>query len=229
MLFYRQVPDLARKYRVATYALREDADRMETLVRDLAEVIRTISPRGQPATLVGESFGGAVSLSLALAHPELVEALVILNSFSRFFHQARLRAAILGLHLIPWKAMGMVRWVTASRLHSPRTGAEEIRRFLELTSGLDRRGYLNRLRILTRYDVRGLLPEITAPTLFLAAEEDRFVPSVREARWMAEHVPRAQLRVLPGHGHICLIAPDFDLLDILEEWDRGRAWLSGER
>jgi hypothetical protein len=35
---------------------------------------------------------------------------------------------------------------------------------------------------------------------------------------MAERVPGAQLRVLHGHGHICMIAPDLDLERLLHEW-----------
>jgi hypothetical protein len=39
---------------------------------------------------------------------------------------------------------------------------------------------------------------------------------------MAERVPSATLRVLTGHGHICLIAPDVDLCRILAEWQNGQ-------
>jgi hypothetical protein len=35
---------------------------------------------------------------------------------------------------------------------------------------------------------------------------------------MAARVPGATVRVLDGHGHICLIAPDIDLAAILEAW-----------
>jgi hypothetical protein len=35
---------------------------------------------------------------------------------------------------------------------------------------------------------------------------------------MASRVPNATLRVLEGHGHICLIAPDIDLGDMLAAW-----------
>lgn len=31
-------------------------------------------------------------------------------------------------------------------------------------------------------------------------------------------LPGATLRVLGGHGHICLIAPDLDLATILADW-----------
>jgi hypothetical protein len=37
---------------------------------------------------------------------------------------------------------------------------------------------------------------------------------------MASHIAGAQLQVLHGHGHICLIAPDLDLASILAGWRR---------
>jgi len=219
-LFYRQVPLLARRHRVGTYTLRDAADRMDVLVEDLAGVIGTLAPCGAPAVVVGESFGGAIALSLALARPELVSALVVLNSFPRFLPQTRLRFAITALRLIPWQTMPLVRRLTAFRLHSRFTHRAEIRRFLELTRETSRDGYLARLQILREYDVRDRLQELRTPALFLASERDHLVPSVRQGRFMAQRVRGATLRILPGHGHICLIAPNVDLGRILHEWDR---------
>ncbi len=217
-LFYRQVPSLASRHRVATYALREEAT-MEDLVADLAGVIEAAAP-GARAMVVGESFGGTVALSFALAHPELVERLVIVNSFPRFLPQSRLRLAtwMLGAIPFPWQAMTAVRRLTAFRLHSRYTHTREIRRFLVLTARTTRAGYLQRLRILRDYDVRDRLTEIRAPTLFLASDRDHLVPAVAQARYMAARVPKATVRVLEGHGHICLIAPNLDLGQILREW-----------
>lgn len=217
-LFYRQTPLLARDYRVATYALRDTTSEMETLIDDLAGVIRSISPSNEPAIILGESFGGTLALSFALKRPELVRALVIVNSFPHFLPQTRLRIVISTLQVFPWKAMTLVRQFTATRLHSQFTHRNEIRRFLKLTTETTRRGYLNRLRILKRYDVRDQLHRITAPTLLLAAEEDHLVPSVDQAQYMAQRLPRATSRVLHGHGHICLIAPNINLGNILSDW-----------
>jgi 3-oxoadipate enol-lactonase len=217
-LFHRQVPSLARRYRVATYMLRDDADRMDVLVADLARVVQSVTRADAPAVVVGESFGGAVALSFALAHPELVRALVVLNSFPRFLPQTRLWLAIAALRLVPWQTMPLVRRLTAFRLHSRHTHRSEIHRFLEVTRGTRREGYLARLRILRQYDVRDRLEALRMPTLFLASELDHLVPSVQEGRYMAERVPGATLRVLPGHGHICMIAPDLDLAQLLHEW-----------
>src|SRR5689334_14041302 len=100
-LFYRQVPLLARSYRVATYALRDTATTMEELVDDLGHVVDAVTPETRRATIVGESFGGALALSFALGHPEQVERLVILNSFPYFNPQIRLHLARFALRTIP--------------------------------------------------------------------------------------------------------------------------------
>jgi pimeloyl-ACP methyl ester carboxylesterase len=221
-LFYRQVPLLARSYRVATYALRETATTMEELVADLARVIDDVAPEARRATIIGESFGGALALSLALARPAQVERLVIINSFPHFSPQIRLHLARVGLRALPWGAMGLIRRLTASRLHSRHTHRAEIHRFMELTAAASRDGYCNRLRVLTRYDVRHRLQDIRVPTLFLASDEDHLVPSVMQAQYMASRVPESTVRILDGHGHICLIAPDIDLARILDTWGTER-------
>ena len=217
-LFYRQTPLLTRSYRVATYALRNDASRMDTLVADLAAVVDRVAPNGGRAIVVGESFGGALSLSFALAHPDRTEALVILNSFPYFAPRLRLRLAIHGLRMLPWGTMSIVRRLTAFRLHSRHTHRDEVRQFLRLTRHASKAGYVGRLRLLEQYDVRDRLHEIQSPTLFLASDEDHLVPAVAQARFMASRVPGSVVRVLDGHGHICLIAPSVDLAAILAEW-----------
>ena len=220
-LFYRQVPCLERSYRVATYALREDAESLGLLAADLSRVVDAVAPIDRRAIVVGESFGGAVALTFALSYPERVGALVILNSFSHFAPQIRLRLAIAGLAVIPWGAMPLVRHLTAFRLHSPHTQREEVKQFIELTAHATRDGYINRLKLLKRYDVRDRLHDIRQPTLFLASEYDHLVPAVAQARYMADRVPAGVMRILKGHGHICLIAPDLDLSQILNEWQEG--------
>ena len=220
-LFYRQVPRLERSYRVATYALRDDARSFEVLAADLAHTVDTVAPVERRAIIVGESFGGAVALTFALSYPEHVAALVILNSFPFFTPQVRLRLAIAGLRVLPWGAMSLVRHLTAFRMHSPHTHRAEVTQFIALTAHASRDGYLNRLRLLRRFDVRDRLHEIRQPALFLAAEHDHLVPAVVQARYMADRVPSSVMRILPGHGHICLIAPDLDLSQILDEWHAG--------
>ena len=219
-LFYRQTPLLVRSYRVATYALRDGATSMDVLVNDLARVIDQVAPVERRAIIIGESFGGALALTFALTDPARVSALVVLNSFPHFGPQLRLRAAICGLKLMPWGAMHLSRRLTAFRLHSKHTHRREVRRFIELTTNVTRDGYVGRLGLLKGYDVRDRLHSLQTATLFLASERDNLVPSVAQARYMVDRVRGAQMRVLEGHGHICLIAPDIDLAQIVKEWRR---------
>ena len=220
-LFYRQTPSLSESFRTATYALRSNALTMDTLVDDLGRVIDAVAPETRRAIVVGESFGGALAMSFALARPEQVSALVVLNSFPYFAPQFRLRLARYGLALLPWGAMPLIRRATAFRLHSAHTHREEIRRFMELTATASRDGYINRLQLLMSYDIRDRLHELRPPVLFLAAEQDHLVPSIQQAELMVSRVPRATLRLLHGHGHICLIAPDVDLRAMLLPWLAG--------
>ncbi|MGE5204717.1 MAG: alpha/beta fold hydrolase [Chlamydiota bacterium] len=217
-LFYRQVPLLERSYSVATYALRDDATSMEVLADDLRQVIEQAAPKEKRAIVMGESFGGTLALSTALRYPEHVSTLVVLNSFPYFAPQLRLRLAIAGVSLVPWGAMSLVRHATSFFMHSRHTHRDELKKFMQLTARTTRAGYRNRLRILATYDVRERLREIQCPTLFLASEKDHLVPAVAQARLMAAQVASASVRVLSGHGHICLIAPDLDVSRILAEW-----------
>lgn len=217
LLFYRQVPLLARRYHVTTHRLRDTAVDIGELIAELDTTVDAVA-NGGPVTLVGESFGGALALSYALARPDRVKRLVILNSFPFFTPQVRLWLGYQLLRGTPWGVMRIVRQLTAWRMHSRHTGREELRRFHDLMRATTRAGYLSRLRMLRAYDVRARLQEIQAPVLYLASDCDHLVPAVEQARLMAAHTPRATLRVLEGHGHICLIAPDLDLCTILDDW-----------
>lgn len=221
-LFYAQLPRLAHRFRIATYRLRDEAVSMDQLVDDLAAVIGTVSPMGEPATLVAESFGGALAMSAALRHPERVGRLVVLNSFARLDAPWRLHVAIGGMQLLPWQVTSGIRRLSSLRHHSPTTPRADVVRSLRVTSTSTRVGYLNRLRILSRYDLRERLPEIAAPTLYLAGDRDTLIPSVRQARFMASRVPRATLRLLEGHGHAPFLAPDVNVDQLLREWEATR-------
>jgi pimeloyl-ACP methyl ester carboxylesterase len=216
LLFYRQIPALSKRFRVETFPLRDDPDcTMEGLV---AELEGRLDRLGERVVLCGESFGGALSLSFALAHPERLRGLVIVNSFPYVRQRVSIRLGPALLRIMPWGAMPLVRRFTESRLHSSHTRPEDLLEFHRRTRGIARSGYVRRLEILQSYDVRDRLHRIAVPTLFLAADQDRLVRSVEEARFMAARVPGAMVRVLDGFGHVCMIHHDFDLLEHITPW-----------
>ncbi len=239
-LFYRQIPHFSEAgFCVATYRLRDEATRFDVFVADLDRVIVDARERavggddagvrsqeagaagaGDAVTLVGESFGGALAMSYALAHPGRVARLVIVNSFARFERRARLALGIAGLGAIGWGGLAVVRSLMVSRIHSPVTPRSEVRRFLRLTDEASPRGFANRLRALRTYDLRDGVSGIVAPTLFVAADRDRVVPSLAEARRMHRALPGSHVEVLSGHGHACLVAPGVNLATMMLRWQR---------
>ncbi len=217
LLFFRQVPRLARRFNVVSFPLPNEADRtMEQLVAELRVLVDEVA--GGKAILCGESFGGALSLSFALAHPERVSGLVILNSFARVPQQRQLWIAPHLLRAVPWGAMPLVRRFTERRMHGPHARAEDLHEFRERSKQIGREGYIRRLEMLRHYDVREQLVEIQAPALFLAGDRDQLLPSVKLAELMSRRVPRGEMHVLEGYGHICLIDRDLDLLDCVGPW-----------
>jgi len=217
LLFYRQLPLLAKAFDVVVFPLPDDSRAtMSGLVEGLHRLINELSDRG--AILVGESFGGALSMSTALAHPDDVRGLVIVNSFPWWPDRGQLWVAPRLLRVLPWGAMPVVRAFTESRLHSSHALDEDLAEFHTRSRAIGREGYIRRLEILWDYDIRSRLRSMCPPTLFLGADEDRLVPSVYWAHYMADRVPRSDVTILKGYGHICLVNHDLDLLDHLAPW-----------
>jgi pimeloyl-ACP methyl ester carboxylesterase len=224
LLFYRQVPLLSPHFDVVTFPLPNSSTcTMKTLVEEIRLLIKKVTrKRGEKKVfLCGESFGGALGLSFALTHPDLLHGLVILNSFPTIRNRARLNVAPLLLKTIPWVAMRFVRRFTESRLHSPHALPEDLAEFHNRLRFVGRKGYIRRLEILQTYDISDRLNQVKTPTLFLASELDRLVPSVKEAHFMADQMSNAMVVPLRGYGHICLINHDFNLADYVLPWLKG--------
>jgi pimeloyl-ACP methyl ester carboxylesterase len=143
---------------------------------------------------------------------------VIVNSFPWLHRRIQLRTAPLLLKIVPWAAMPAIRRLTESRLHSPHASDDDLAEFHRRCRHIGRAGYRRRLEILAGYDIRHRLGEIETPTLFLAGDRDRLLPSTRWGRYMAERVPAAEYHELAGYGHVCLINEDLDLRELVVPW-----------
>lgn len=224
LLFYRQLPLLAKAFDVVVFPLPDDPQvTMAELVEQLHALMMEVSDRG--AILIGESFGGALSMSTALAHPDDVRGLVVLNSFPWWPDRSQLWAAPRLLRVLPWGAMPAVRQFTESRLHSSHALDEDLAEFHTRSRAIGRQGYIRRLEILWDYDIRSRLRSMQPPVLFLGADEDHLVPSVYWAHYMADRVPRSEVTILEGYGHICLLNHDLDLLGHVGPWWAGASTL----
>jgi len=217
-LFFKQAASLARDFRVATFRLRDGADfTYEHLVSDVASIIRDAGE--ERAVVLGESFGGTIALQFALRHPELIERLIIVNSFPRFRGRIRIRLASLLARHLPFNLTWLARVVFSKvGLSIDRVNAADRRFFFDAMRTVQKAGYARRLELISTLDLESRLSEINAPTLFVAGERDLLVSSVREARQMASHVQNATVKTVPFAGHACLLNERFDLREVLREW-----------
>jgi 3-oxoadipate enol-lactonase len=217
-LFYKQAADLARDHTVVSFALRgEGSYAMPRLVEDLAWVLREAG--GGRATVLGESFGGLLTMATALEHPEMFERMILVNTFAHFRERAKI---YLGCALFSafYPLMKAHRTRAARRVLFSADIVEEDRRlFRKHTRVVAREGYLSRMRIIRDTDLRPRLGEINVPALVVAGTDDRLLDSVSAARLLSDRLARARLKLLEGTGHVALLSERVSVREWLEEFE----------
>lgn len=211
-LLHRQ-PALYERYRVECVAYPQDRP---TTYSELAELgaERFRQAGGRPGIVLAESFGGAVALNLALAHPELVERMVLVKTFARYPERIRIAIASLLGRFFPAKpSHPATRSIRGPFFFAPEIPAAERQEWWERTADVPMRAYGYRLRLIAALDLRKQLSSISIPTLVLAAPNDRIV-SARAGRELAQFLPRAKL-LTPSVGHAALIHPQVNVAEML--------------
>jgi 3-oxoadipate enol-lactonase len=214
-LFFKQAPALARSYRVVTFRSRDNGRfTYEDLTDDVAAIIRDLGE--QSATILGESFGGTVALNFALRYPEMVERLVVINSFPRFRKRFTIKVGALLASGLPFRLLWPVRRVASILgLLVDGVSREDRRVFWKAIRTVSGEAYAQRLKLIAALDLEPRLSEIHAPALFIAGERDLLIPSVREAHAMASRMPNATVKVVKGAGHACLLGSRVRLAELL--------------
>jgi 3-oxoadipate enol-lactonase len=225
-----QLPALEPRYRVLTLDLPGHG--ASPLLRGWPsvgfmadEVARLLEALEEPPVhLVGLSLGGAVSLQLAVDHPDRVRSLTAVNAFARLRpHVGGLGRGLVRMALLafgPMAAMG--RWVADGLF--PGADQSILRQAAaQRIAANPRRAYLQAIAAVSRFDLRRRLKDIACPTLIVAGERDATVP-MRAKVELAEGIPGARLEVIPASGHATpLDAPEaFNnlLLRFLSEVDQ---------
>lgn len=215
--FFKQLPDLISDHQVITFPYRaEGSYGLDQLVADLAWILRDAGI--ERATLIGESFGGLVVQAMALAHPQSVKRIILVNTFASFLNPLKV---IAGLALYSWLPLWLV-----SKYRSSRSGSElfsedieepDRTQFLRNTSTVGLEGYLSRLRIIRDTNLLPRLHQIDLPALVVTSTADRMLDAMTSGQAMAERLPRSQVRVLEGTGHCALLSNRVRVRDWLNE------------
>jgi len=168
---------------------------------------------GEPAVVVGHSLGAGVAAWLAVLHPQLVRALVLvspsantaaLTRFDELLASPVVGSALSGVLLgTVGGALSLpaARSLFGRRLHlDPDYLAAGSRLLVRPRAWrsfeVEQRALLRDLPALERR-----LHEISAPTTIVSGTADRVVPP-RAARLLATQIPGAQLELLHGAGHL---------------------------
>lgn len=204
--FYKQLPDLERDHAVITFPLRgQGRYGLDRLVDDVRTIL--LDAGFQRATFIGESFGGLVVQGLALRYPEIVERIILVNTFASFLHRAKLRAGLILYSCLPHSWVNKYRSSrSGTELFSDDIEPDDRTKFLRNTSRVELEGYLSRLRIIRDTNLLSQLHLVNIPALIVTSTADRMLDAVASGRAMAERLPRAKTLVLEGTGHLALLS-----------------------
>lgn len=164
--------------------------------------------------LAGESSMTAVAIEVAHRWPERVSALVLVSGGAQFAPTRTVTGFVAGLRsnfdatidgfvklCLPEDGRGHLRaWL---RDIIARTGGERAARLLES---------------FYEVDVRGILPEIRVPAIVIHGARDAIETSSRAAaEELADAIPGAELRVLPGAGHVPTLSQPAEVARAIED------------
>jgi pimeloyl-ACP methyl ester carboxylesterase len=157
------------------------------------------------AHVAGFSGGSLTAQELALRHPELVRSLVLMSTWAQW--DAYMRAVTDSWLMLldsaeSERAMleAFFVWIYTARAHADGTVDEIIEEALAFPHPQPAEGFRRQLQTWQRHDTLDRLEAISAPTLVIAGDEDKFSPP-RVGRTVAERIPGAQFVVLPGEAH----------------------------
>lgn len=207
----RQVAFFSQHYQVITLDLRghgrTDKPRQRYSIPqfadDVAELLRTLD--SYPAHVVGLSLGGMVAFQLAVAHPGLLQSLVIVNSGPEMPSNTwKQRLGLLMLLAQRWlivRLYGMRKMgeVLSERLLPSPEHAEERRVFVERWAANDKNAYLKATYALRGWSVADRLGEIHCPTLVISADQD-YTPVAFKEAYVAK-MPNAELAIIQDSRH----------------------------
>ncbi|WP_224242217.1 alpha/beta fold hydrolase [Hyalangium gracile] len=177
---------------------------MESYASDLLEVLDAVNARD--IFYVGHSMGCMVGLLAGLARPSLFRAMVFIGASPCYFNSPGYvggfeRADIDALyeamesHFEVW-ASGFSRMV-AGPSALPEVAETFARGLLSLRPDIA----IGIARLAFETDLRAQVPRLSLPTWVLQPQNDFAVP-VAVGHYLAEHLPRGHLELVPNQGHL---------------------------
>ncbi|MFF3846399.1 4-carboxymuconolactone decarboxylase [Streptomyces sp. NPDC002328] len=215
----RQVPELARQWRIFRYDLPghggAPAHPAGSVAELAARVLATLDALGvQRFGYAGCALGGAIGVELALRHPERVASLALIAASPRFgtADEFRQRGVIVRTNgLDPIARTSPDRWFTSGFAAAQPAITDWAVQMVRTT---DPGCYIAACEALAAFDVRAELGLVGVPTLVLVGSDDQ-VTGPAEARTLVAGIPDARLAVVPGASHLVPVEQPAAVTDLL--------------
>ncbi len=172
----------------------EDALGVEEGARAVARLVESELGR-RPVTVAGLSLGGWMAVKLALARPDLVGRLVLIDAGGYREQDWEAIQSLVTVHDLA----GVDRLYRALFVRVPWSFRRGRKAFFRAYTSRSVRTVLGRTRAEETYDDRDLA-SIDVPAAVIWGEHDGIFP-LATGKAMAAALPRAWLKVLPGCGH----------------------------
>lgn len=221
-LFHRQGEKLKDFFSIRCLSIpSNDQSDWSTLVKKTITLIKKEledHPHSS-AYLCGESFGGCLAIQVALAAPELVEKIILVNPASSFNKRSFFKWGIELNRWIPnlvYKVSALVLLSFLGALN--RITDKDSQALYNAMQTLPQEVVSWRLSLLRDFQINKKQLELfEKPTLLLVSKNDKLLPSVDEGKELVDSFPNSYLTILPDSGHACLLEIDIDLLEILQK------------
>jgi 3-oxoadipate enol-lactonase len=170
-----------------------------------------------PAHIIGLSVGGMIAQNFALARPDLVRSLVLVDTISTFpdtvrtaFHDRAKLTRSGGMGAILQQTLE--RWFTADFI---KRRPDVVDRTTKTLLADDPEIHAAMWEMIATLDTAPRLPTIDKPTLVVVGEHDPSTP-VAAARAIAERIPGAVLHIVPDASHMAPLEKPSQVNDILQ-------------
>jgi pimeloyl-ACP methyl ester carboxylesterase len=211
---------------------------LPTLAADLEAVLDDCGL--DEAVIVGHSVGGMAALEFCVAHPEWlgsrVKGIVLVNTtYGPVTETITASAAIARLERLtrrPFDVIGKqhlridalrrvirptdaVFWGVAVAAFGPGASAAQIDLVYDMLAETPSDVIFDLVKCYRDFDMTERLDEVTVPALVIGGTHDRLTVE-RASRYLAEHLPKADLKVFDKCGHMAMMERHEEFNELLE-------------
>lgn len=218
VLFAKQQAELAAQFDVCCLAIGHNSWLgWSELVDRVVRLIDKESADGEREIhLCGESFGACLAMLVAAQLPR-VKQLISINPASSFARLPLLTFGSFGADFLPEPLYQLsTRLFVNLLIDVDRVAPIDRHNLVRAMLSIDAKIVAWRLKLLREFQINIAIPNLLdIPTLLIAGECDRLLPSKLEVQILQRQLPRSKIIFLPNSGHACLLEKDLNLAEII--------------